>query len=142
MAAFAAEPLKVAYLFMEKRTGKPVGDIPYVSSKEVETARQLLAKVPFEQMPDFLSYALAEAKKTNFDVHSLGGLKQYLTGYVQHREQRAAAQATKIAQAERDREEADQFAYEQYRRETAERRGARSHGPAVRRRPGHPRRSR
>lgn len=118
---YIGEPLRVAYLFREKRTGQPVRDIPYVSSKEVETARELLVRIPFDQMGDFLSYALAEAKKTNFDVQSLGGLKQYLDGYVQHRHQRAAAQATKVAQAERDREEADQFAFEQYRRETAER---------------------
>jgi hypothetical protein len=79
-----AEPLKVAYLFIEKRTGRPIKDIPYVSSKDVQTAEYFLTQLPFDEVPEFLSYALAEAKKTNFDVQTLGGLKQYLPGYVQH----------------------------------------------------------
>ena len=37
-----AEPLKVAYLFVEKRHGRPQDGIPYVSSKDVETAKYLL----------------------------------------------------------------------------------------------------
>src|ERR1700675_3796136 len=72
-------------------------------------------------MPNFLSYGLAEAKKTNFDVQTLGGLKQYLAGYLQHRETRAATQAAQATRAARDREEAAQIAYDQYRRQTAER---------------------
>ena len=111
------EPLKVAYLFIEKRTGQPVRDIPYVSSKEVETARHLLAQVPFEEVQNFLDYALAEAKKTRFDVQTLGGLKQYLTGYRQSRERRATAAA---ARQTREREEADRLAYDRYRRAAAE----------------------
>ena len=50
-------------------------------SKDVETAKYLLARVPFADIPDFLDYALAEAKKTRFDVQTLGGLKQYLSRY-------------------------------------------------------------
>jgi hypothetical protein len=116
-----AQPLKVAYLFIEKQTGRPIKDIPYVSSKDVETAKQLLAKVSFEEMPKFLTYGLAEAKKTKFDVQTLGGLKQYLAGYVQHRGTRDATLAAQAARAARDREEADQIAYDQYRRQTADR---------------------
>jgi len=59
-----AEPLKVAYLFVEKRSGHRSAGIPYVASKDVDTAKYLLAQIPFEQIPDFLDYALAEAKKT------------------------------------------------------------------------------
>src|SRR5207253_849361 len=51
-----AEPLKVAYLFIEKRTGQRVRDIPYVSSKEVETARHLLSQVSFAEMSDFFHF--------------------------------------------------------------------------------------
>ena len=112
-----AEPLRVAYLFIEKRTGQAIRDIPYVSSKEVETARHLLAQVPFEEVPNFLDYALAEAKKTRFDVQTLGGLKQYLTGFRQSREHRAAAGA---ARQTREREESDRLAYDRYRRAAAE----------------------
>src|SRR5208282_3276802 len=76
-----AEPLKVAYLFVEKRNGHANAGIPYVPSKDVETAKYLLTHVPFADIPDFLDYALAEAKKTRFDVQTLGGLKQYLSRY-------------------------------------------------------------
>ena len=48
-----AEPLKVAYLFVEKRTGRANAGIPYVPSKDVETAKYLLARVPFEDIRIF-----------------------------------------------------------------------------------------
>jgi hypothetical protein len=115
-----SQPLKMAYLFLEKRAGRPVRDIPYVSSKEVETAKQLLSHVRFEQMPDFLDYALAEAKKTNFDVRTLGGLKQYLSGYGQRREQRVAKEATARIREIKEREEAQGIAYDRYRRQSGE----------------------
>ena len=68
-----AEPLRVAYLFVEKRTGRKVASQAYVSSKEVETAKRLLREISFEEMPAFFDYALAEAKRTKFDVQTLGG---------------------------------------------------------------------
>jgi hypothetical protein len=115
-----SQPLKVAYLFLEKRTGRPVRDIPYVSSKEVETAKEMLRQVVFEHMPDFLDYALAEAKKTKFDVQTLGGLKQYLAGYGEHRAGRAAREATVKIREMKDKEEAVGIAYDRYRRRSAE----------------------
>ena len=39
------EPLKLAYLFAEKRTGRPVTRSLIVNSKDVETAKQLLAEI-------------------------------------------------------------------------------------------------
>jgi hypothetical protein len=44
------EPHQLAYLFIEKRTGRKRDGIPYVSSKDVETAKDLLAAIPMEQM--------------------------------------------------------------------------------------------
>ena len=61
-----AEPLKVAYLFVEKRTRRPAAGIPYVPSKAVETAKYLLRQLSFENIPEFLDYALARAKKIHF----------------------------------------------------------------------------
>src|SRR5205085_5968089 len=90
---------KIAYLFIEKRTGKPKSGIPYVPSKDVETAKYFLTQVPFEDISDFLDYALAQAKKTNFDVQTLGGLRQYLPGYLEHRAGRASARAAQAARA-------------------------------------------
>jgi hypothetical protein len=36
------EPLKLAYLFAERRTGQPVASIAFVNSKDVETAKEFV----------------------------------------------------------------------------------------------------
>jgi hypothetical protein len=97
-----AEPLKVAYLFAQKRSGRTDLGIPYVSSKDVETAKYILTHIDFEQVSDFIDYGLAQAKKTRFDVQALGGLRQYLESYSTHRQARAAHVA---AQGKREAEE-------------------------------------
>src|SRR6266478_122093 len=87
------DPHRVAYLFMEKRTGRKPDATAYVSSKEVETAKGLLAHLSLAQIPDFLDYALAEAGKTRFDLQTLGGVRQYLHGYRQNRERQNSSKA-------------------------------------------------
>jgi hypothetical protein len=112
-----AEPLRVAYLFVEKRTGQKNAGIPYVPSKDVETAKQLLTQVDFEDMPAFIDYALAQAKRTRFDVQSLGGLRQYLSGYVDQRRQGTAHRA---AHATVQRATTQRMQYDRFRREQAD----------------------
>jgi len=85
------EPLRVAYLFAEKRTGQPVTSIAFVPTKDVETAKQFLAEIPFAEIEQFISYGLAEASRTNFNIQTLGGLKQYLASYLRHRTRQVAA---------------------------------------------------
>jgi hypothetical protein len=34
------------------------------------------------RIPAFLDFALAEARKTDFDIQTLGGTKHYLAGYL------------------------------------------------------------
>ncbi len=109
------EPLQVAYLFAEKRTGQPVASIAFVPSKDVETAKQFLAELPFAEMANFMSYALAEAKQTNFDVQTLGGLKQYLAPYLAHKKAERVAKAWQATVSIRQRQEADRAAYEAHR---------------------------
>ena len=113
------EPLKVAYLFTEKRTGHPAASIAFVPSKDVETAKHLLAVIGFEQVPAFLDYALAEARKTDFDIQTLGGVKQYLAGYMAARERRVADKVREAARRAKDQEEAIQQAYDRFRRAQA-----------------------
>jgi hypothetical protein len=116
-----AEPLRVAYLFVERRDGRASPGIPYVPSKDVETAKHLLRHLPFADIPDFLDYALAEAKKTRFDVQTLGGLKQYLSRYRERGAQRAAE---KTSRARRDAEEKAtqrRMDYDRFRRAAADR---------------------
>jgi len=114
-------PLQVAYLFTEKRTGQPAASIAYVSSKEVQTAKQLLAEISFEEMPAFLDYALAAAKRTDFDVQSLGGIKQYLASYKASRQAAAAARERARQDGARQKAEADRLAYDAHRRAQASR---------------------
>jgi len=111
------EPLKFAYLFAEKRAGRPVASVAYVNSKDVETAKQLLTEITFEEAPAFLEFALAEAKKTNFDVQTLGGLRQYLAPF----RARQATQAVVKQRGSADRKRVDErLSYDSYRRrETA-----------------------
>jgi hypothetical protein len=115
------EPLQAVRIFIEKRTGKPLSAFTSVSEKEVETARQFIARLGFHDLPAFIDYALSEARKTNFDVQLLAGLRQYIDGYLDHRNNTAAARATAAARLAREREEADRDAYERYRRLEAER---------------------
>lgn len=109
-----AEPLKLAYAFLEKRDGQALSAIPYVPSKDVETARLLLEEFTFQEANRFIDFALREARRTKFDVRTLGGLKQYLDDY---RDRRLKDEGATVAAAERrhkDEMEADQFAYQHY----------------------------
>jgi hypothetical protein len=114
------EPHRVAYLFAEKRTGRKYDEGAYVSSKDVATAKELLAQVGIEQMPDFLDYALTEAGKTRFELQTLGGVKQYLNSYLQIRQRRATARATALARQADKRQTQLRMDYDQYRRTAAE----------------------
>jgi hypothetical protein len=115
------EPLQVAYLFAEKRIGRPAASIGFVNSKDVETAKLLLTKIAIDDMPDFLDYALAEARSTSFDVQTLGGLKQYVNQVLANRERRVAEQAKDIARRAAEREDAVRIKYDAYRRREASR---------------------
>jgi hypothetical protein len=111
-----SEPLKVAYLFVQKRTGQtPAG----VSTKEKETARQLLGQIPFDEIEAFIDYALVKAKRTNYEPQSLGGIRQYVPGYLQNRGHRAADKAAEAVRLAREREEATRLTYDQFRRSRA-----------------------
>jgi hypothetical protein len=109
------EPLKVAYLFTEKRTGHPAASIAFVPSKDVETAKHLLAHLPFAEMSAFIDYALAEARRTNFDVQTLGGIKQYLSGYIAFQARQKASRAAQAAWKAQEKAEAERMAYDAYR---------------------------
>jgi hypothetical protein len=107
------EPLKFAYLFAEKRTGQPVASLAYVNSKDVETAKQLLTEITFEEAPVFLDFALGQSAKTNFEVQTLGGLRQYLAGFKARQVAQAKAKEQKAAEQS---QEDDRLSYDTYRR--------------------------
>jgi hypothetical protein len=108
------DPLRVAYMFAQKRSGAPT-PVEFVPSKDVEIAKVLLEQIPIDDMPAFLDYALASARKTAFDVQTLGGLKQYVTTFKDGRNRKEAAIARKAAQAASEAEEAERHTYDEYR---------------------------
>jgi hypothetical protein len=108
------EPLKVAYLFLEKRDRRSLTDIPYVSSKDVDTARQILDAVSFDEVGKFIEFGLAQAQKTNFEVQTIGGLKQYLTAYKREKASGEARRAADDSRGADARNEALKAAYEQF----------------------------
>ncbi len=110
------EPLKLAYLFMEKRTGQPVSSVAFVNSKDVNTAKEILGAISFEEAPAFLDFALAAARETNFDVQTLGGVRQYLARYKARQVREATIKQAKVAT---QREEDERLAYDRYRRSAA-----------------------
>ena len=113
------DPHQVAYMFVEKRTGQKREGIPYVSTKDVQTAKDLLATIPIDQMSDFLDFALSEARKTRFDLQTLGGVRQYLNGYSEVLERRKAEVARTAAYQARQREENLRSDYNYYLRAAA-----------------------
>jgi hypothetical protein len=90
--------------------------VAYVNSRDVETAKHFLTEITFEEAPAFVEFALAEAKRTNFDVQTLGGLRQYLAPFKARQISRAvAAERT----ATNRRREDQRLAYDAYRRREA-----------------------
>ena len=85
----------------------------------METAKQLLAQLPAAELPAFIDYALAEARKTDFDVQTLGGIKQYVAGYIAWREQRATEKVRETARRETEKQDAERQAYDTSRRAQA-----------------------
>ena len=115
------EPLRVAYLFARKRTGQEVSAVAFVPTKDVETAKSFLAELSFAEMPSFIDYALREASRTNFAVKTLGGIKQYLAGYLALKKRHAIDEARAAGLAAQRREENARQAYDRDRRQEGER---------------------
>jgi hypothetical protein len=114
-----SEPLKVSWLFTSKRLGIDVSEIADATSSDVESARNLLAQIPFEEATKFLDYALARAQLTNFNVQTLGGLKQYIAGYIASRKTLSRARTLSNNIQRKQAQEALQAAYTSFRRQQA-----------------------
>jgi len=93
----------------------------YVSSKEVDTAKELLAQLSMAEIPAFLDYALAEAGKTRFNPQTLGGVRQYLNRYLQDRHRRTSSQAAAVVRQSEERQTQLRLDYDHYRRSEAQR---------------------
>src|SRR6266851_5485291 len=110
------EPHQVAYLFVEKRTGQKRDVIPYVSTKDVETAKELLQTISLDRMSDFLDFALSEARGTRFDLQTLGGVRQYVNNYLRTLDRRATEKTKTSARLVQEAEEQLRSKYAAYLR--------------------------
>ena len=111
------EPMQLAYLFVQKRTGQ----IPAsVSTKDRKTAQNILEQVPFAEAEQFINFALEGAQKTKFDMQTLGGLVQYIPGYLASRKALKTHQRTLDERKEREREEAERRTYDRARHDSAQ----------------------
>ena len=111
------EPHKAAQLFVARRDGKKPEVIASIISSDVATARAILEQVPFADFSTFLSFAFDEARKTNFDVRHLGGLKQYVPAFLAHQKTSAARRSQAAEAFTRQREEARQDTHDKHCRQ-------------------------
>ena len=111
-----AEPLKLAYLFVQKTTGQSADEIQGVSSRERATAEYILTQISIQEANAFLDYALGEARKTRFEVKTLGGLKQYLPSYAAFRSRQKARTREQEATTVKEQEDRLRSAYSEFRR--------------------------
>jgi hypothetical protein len=114
------ESHRVAYLFIEKSTGLKPGANAYVSSRDVETAKELLALIPIGDIASFLDYAFAEAQKTRFQLQNLGGVRQYLNAFLASRQPRHQSPSSNAVLAAQERTAQARAQYDRYRSRQAQ----------------------
>ena len=85
------------------------------SEKETAFAASLLEKYTIEETKAFIAYGIAEAKKTKFEIRSIGGLKKYYAPYVKDLREKAKEKARDIEEQKSQENDRCRRAYEAYR---------------------------
>lgn len=80
---------------------------PYPGSKEKSQAETLLATYGLEKANFVVTYAVAEARKTNFSMRTFGAIYQYLSNAIAQYERREQQQERQRAQEEAQRQHVD-----------------------------------
>jgi hypothetical protein len=110
------EPQEIVLHFQRQLNGDADTGIEFgFSEKETLFASSLLEKHGVEEVKAFIDYGLAEARKTNFDIRSLGGLKKYYAPYTQELAKKAKAKVRDIEDEKKRAEDRRRRAYEAYR---------------------------
>ena len=108
-----SEPLKIAYLFVQKRTGQtPAG----VSSKDKDTAWQLLPAGRSRRWRASSTTRSPRRKRPKYEPQTLGGIRQYVPGYLQSSERQAKAKVAEAARLAKEQLDAARLAYDRFRR--------------------------
>ena len=85
------------------------------SEKETAFAASLLEKHSEDQTKAFIDYGVAEAKKANFEIRSIGGLKKYYALYTKELREKAKVKARDLEDQKRQENDRRRDAYETYR---------------------------
>ena len=85
------------------------------SEKETAFAASLLEKHTIEETKAFIAYGIAEAKKTKFEIRSLGGLKKYYAPHVKNLREKAKEKAKDTEEKKIQENDRRQSEYEAYR---------------------------
>jgi hypothetical protein len=110
------KPIEIVLYFHQKQSGNADTSIEFgFSEKETLFASSLLEKHGVEEVKAFIDYGLAEARKTNFDIRSIGGLKKYYPSYTQELSKKAKAKERDIEEEKQQREDRQRHAYVAYR---------------------------
>jgi len=111
------KPQEIVLHFYQKLYNTQEVDELGFTEKETTFAASLLEKHGHEEIQDFIDYGLAEAKKTNFDMKTFGGLKKYYVPYLKELAQRAQEKEKEKREQEQQLQKRRLGAYDSYRNE-------------------------
>ena len=110
------KPIEIVLYFHQQQSGDANASIEFgFSEKETLFASSLLEKHSVEETKAFIDYGLAEARKTNFDIRSIGGLKKYYPSYTEELSKKAKAKVRATEEEKRQQEDRRRRAYVTYR---------------------------
>lgn len=109
------KPLEIVLYFHQQLNGSDVTPEFGFSEKETTFASSLLEKHSEDQVKAFVDYGIAEAKKTNFEIRSIGGLKKYYAPYLKALQEKEKAKERQGEEQKKREEARHHNAYEAYR---------------------------
>jgi hypothetical protein len=110
------KPQEIVLYFHQQLHGGADADVEFgFSEKETLFASSLLEKHSVEEAKAFIDYGLAEARKTKFDIRSIGGLKKYYAPYTKELREKAKAKVRDIEDQKIQENDRHRRAYEAYR---------------------------
>jgi hypothetical protein len=109
------KPQEIVLYFHQQLDGTDATTEFGFSEKETAFAASLLEKHSEDQTKAFIDYGVAEAKKANFEIRSIGGLKKYYAPYMKELRQKAKAKVRDIEDQKIQENDRRRCAYEAYR---------------------------
>jgi hypothetical protein len=109
-------PMELVAYFYRRLYRTDTVDEAIFSNKETAFAAALLENHSFEDLQAWVDFALAEARRTGFDIRSFGGIRQYAAAFEARRAQERHHHEREMAQVSERRERQLQDRYQQFYR--------------------------